>query len=113
MLPQEPPERPAKVQGRPGKRAAAIALGGLLLACASAPSSPPAADGEVAERLYRGHCAACHHLLDPGEYTAEWWARAVGWFGPQAHLTQEEQRLVLGWLAARAKKPPPEDGGSP
>ncbi len=91
----------------------AIALAALLLACAPAlRAAGPADPDATAERLYRSHCAACHHLLDPGDYTAVWWERAVGWFGPQARLTEEEQRLVLRWLTARAKKPR-EDGGAP
>ncbi len=104
--------RPAEVQGRPARRAVLLALGVLLLACASGPRSAPAGDDAVAERLYRGHCGACHHLLDPGQYTADWWARAVGWFGADAHLSEEEQHLVLGWLTARARRPPPDADGA-
>jgi len=95
-------------------RAIAIALGGLVLACAPGLRSVDPADRDAAaERLYRGHCAACHRLLDPGEYTAEWWARALDWYGPEAHLTEEERWLVLGWLGARAKEPLHGDGGAP
>ncbi len=91
----------------------AIALAGLLLACAPGLRAAGEADPDAAaERIYRGHCAACHRLLDPGDYTAERWERAVGWFGPEARLTGEERRLVLHWLTARAKKPR-EDGGAP
>ncbi len=93
--------------------AIAAAFGSLVLACVSShPSATPAGRDAAAERLYRGHCAACHRLLDPGEYTADWWARAVDWYGPEAHLTEEERRVVLGWLTARAKKPSHEDDGA-
>ncbi len=95
------------------RAALAAAFLSLAAACASGPRPGPPPDPDAAaERLYRGHCAACHPLLEPGQYTADWWERAVRWFGPQAQLTEEEQRLVLVWLTARAKKPPPENAGA-
>ncbi len=85
-------------------RALALALWALAAACATGPRPGPAADpDEVAERLYRGHCAACHRLRDPREQTGARWAWAVERFGPRAHLSEEERRLVLSWLQARAR----------
>jgi len=91
-------------------RPAAIALVWLAIACASGPragnSAGSAAPDAAAERIYRGHCAACHRLRDPEEQTAARWAWAVERYGPRAHLSEEERRLVLGWLQARAKDAP-------
>lgn len=88
-------------------RAALVALCGLALACATGPRAGDSSrSGAAAERIYRGHCAACHRLRDPDEQTAERWAWAVERYGPRAHLSEEERRLVLGWLQERAKDAP-------
>ncbi len=84
----------------------ALAALALRAACASAPrggASDPQAEGE---RIYRGHCAACHRLRDPKEQTAERWAWAVDHYGPRAHLSEADRRLVLGYLQAHAKDAP-------
>ncbi len=88
--------------------AALLAAAALAAGCASAPRggaapSDPQAEGE---RLYRAHCAACHRLRDPKEQTSERWAWAVDHFGPRAHLSDEERRLVLAYLKAHAKDAP-------
>ena len=70
---------------------------------AAVPPGDPVAQGE---RLYRAHCASCHRLRDPRERTPEGWAEAVERFGPRAHLSPDERRLVLDFLASRA-------GGAP
>jgi mono/diheme cytochrome c family protein len=88
-------------------RCALVALCGLALACATGPrAGDPSRSAAAAERIYRGHCAACHRLRDPDEQTAERWAWAVERYGPRAHLTEDERRLVLGWLQQRAKDAP-------
>ncbi len=89
------------------RAALAVALCWLAAACASGPrpGSPPDPDA-AAERLYRGHCAACHRLRDPTEQTAARWAWAVERFGPRANLSEGERRLVLSWLQARASDAP-------
>jgi mono/diheme cytochrome c family protein len=83
----------------------------LLAACASAPKGGAAAgpdDPDAAgERLYRSHCGACHRLRDPGEQTRQRWAWAVQRFGARAHLSDEEQQRVLGYLQARARDAAP------
>ncbi len=85
----------------------ALALLAMAAACAAGPHPGRSSDPDAAaERLYRGHCAACHRLRDPGEQTAARWAWAVERFGPRAHLSEEERRLVLGWLQARASDAP-------
>jgi mono/diheme cytochrome c family protein len=89
-------------------RAAAIAglAAALALGCAAPSSgggaSTPAAPDAAGERLYRAHCAACHRLRDPGEQTRERWAWALERYGARAHLSEEERRLVLDYLQARA-----------
>jgi mono/diheme cytochrome c family protein len=55
------------------------------------------------ERLYRGHCGACHALRDPYEHTAPKWAAAMDEYGQEAHLSVEEQQLVLSYLVQRAR----------
>ncbi len=89
---------------RPSIAALAAAL---ALACAASPpagGAPSPADPDAAgERLYRGHCAACHRLRDPGEQTRERWAWALERYGTRAHLSGEERRLVLDYLQARAR----------
>jgi mono/diheme cytochrome c family protein len=82
------------------------ALAALALACASSPrggsDGNPADPDAAGERLYRGHCAACHRLRDPGEHPRDRWAWAVERYGRRAHLSEEERRLVLDYLKARA-----------
>ena len=90
---------------------AAAAL--LLAACASSPRGAPTDPDAAGERLYRSHCAACHRLRDPAEQTRERWAWAVDRYGPRAHLTEEERRLVLAYLSARAKDAPAPAPGAP
>jgi mono/diheme cytochrome c family protein len=88
--------------------AALSALALLTLACATASGASAAGGPDAAgERLYRGHCGACHRLRSPAEQTREGWARALERFGPRAHLGPEERALVLGYLQARAKDAPP------
>jgi mono/diheme cytochrome c family protein len=87
-------------------RASTAIAAAALLACASSPSGPgtgtPASPDAAGERLYRGHCAACHRLRHPREQTRERWAWAVDHYGPRAHLSDAERRLVLEYLTARA-----------
>lgn len=77
----------------------------LAVACAASPHAggAPSPPDPVGERLYRGHCAACHRLRDPGEQTRERWAWALERYGARAHLSGEERRLVLDYLQARAR----------
>jgi mono/diheme cytochrome c family protein len=84
--------------------AAAALLAVLTVACATGSGGKGAATGPDAEgeRLYRGHCGACHRLRDPGEQSRDGWARAVDKYGPRAHLAPEDRALVLGYLQARA-----------
>jgi mono/diheme cytochrome c family protein len=88
---------------------------GLVAACAAGPratgSSSPADADAAALRLYRGHCASCHRLRDPAEETRDRWAWALERYGPRAHLSEEERRLVLGYLQARARDAAPVPGG--
>jgi mono/diheme cytochrome c family protein len=83
----------------------------LALACAASPhggGAPSPSDPDAAgERLYRGHCAACHRLRDPREQTRERWAWALARYGARAHLSDEERRLVLDYLQARARDASP------
>lgn len=77
------------------------------IACATAsfqarPAEPGTPDA-AGEKLYREHCGSCHRLRTPGDHTRERWAWAVDRFGPRAHLSAEEARLVLGYLQARAR----------
>ncbi len=87
-----------------------LAAAAALFACAGSggpaavPPGDPAAEGE---RLYRAHCASCHRLRDPRERTAEGWAEAVERFGPRAHLSPAQRRLVLDYLTSRASGAPP------
>ncbi len=88
-------------------RALALALWALAAACATGPRPGSPSDPDAAaERISRSHCAACHRLRDPDEQSAARWAWAVERFGPRAHLSEEERRLVLGWLQARARDAP-------
>lgn len=88
--------------------AAAVAA---LAACAGAGDRPAAATAGSpdagGERIYRTHCAACHRLRDPSERTRQGWAEAVERYGPRAHLSPEEGRLVLQYLQAHAAEDPP------
>jgi mono/diheme cytochrome c family protein len=82
--------------------AAALALG--CAASSHGGGAPTPADPDAAgERLYRGHCAACHRLRDPGEETRERWGWALQRYGARAHLSDEERRLVLEYLQPRAR----------
>jgi len=81
------------------------ALGALLLgACASTAGGEARGAAEPGERLYRAHCASCHRLRDPAEHSAEEWARLVPRYGARAHLAPAEERAVLRWLEARARR---------
>jgi mono/diheme cytochrome c family protein len=92
--------------GTAGRSAIAIAASVATLACATAGSSgggtagAPASEGE---KLYRGHCGACHRLRDPSERTRAEWAAAVEKFGPRAHLDPRDRPAVIEYLQARAK----------
>lgn len=81
-----------------------------LAACASAGGRPAAgaagSPDSAGERLYRAHCAACHRLRDPSKRTRQAWAEAVEHYGPRAHLSPEERRLVLEFLQAHASDAP-------
>jgi mono/diheme cytochrome c family protein len=92
----------------PTTTALLAALASLALGCATTSGAVEGAAGEDAAggRLYREHCGSCHRLRDPTEQTTERWAWAVDRFGPRAHLSPEQRRLVLGWLQARAKDAP-------
>jgi hypothetical protein len=94
-------------------RAHLVAAAGLLLACAPGLKSAAGTPDAAAERIYRGHCAACHPLRDPSELPPERWPRAVEEYGRRAHLTEEERRLVLGWLQDRSREALRKDGGAP
>lgn len=84
-----------------------LVTGAIALAACTSTGSRPAADAagdpdSSGERLYRAHCAACHRLRDPAKRTRQAWAEAVERYGPRAHLSPEERRLVLGYLQAHA-----------
>jgi mono/diheme cytochrome c family protein len=91
-----------------------LVLAAALAACAATgggPATAAAGDPDAAgQRLYRAHCAACHRLRDPSEQTPQGWARAVEHYGPRAHLSGEERRLVLEYLQARAREDPAPPG---
>jgi mono/diheme cytochrome c family protein len=89
-------------------RSLLVLAAAALAACAGAGGGPataaPADPDAAGQRLYRAHCAACHRLRDPSEQTRQGWARAVEHYGPRAHLSGEERRLVLEYLQARARE---------
>jgi mono/diheme cytochrome c family protein len=88
---------------------ALLAVAAVACATASGGAAPgrPEAQGE---QLYRGHCGSCHRLRDPSEQTRERWAWAVERYGPRAHLSEDERRLVLSFLQSRAKDAPAAPG---
>jgi mono/diheme cytochrome c family protein len=101
-------------------RPSAATLLALVLAVLGAGCASTAPDGSLAsgaarrdvsdvtgERLYRGHCGACHALRDPAEQTAPSWAAAMQEYGSEAHLSSTERQLVLGYLVKRARPDAP------
>ena len=90
----------------------ALALTAFLalaaIACATSSGRAGAGGPEAkGEELYRGHCGSCHRLRDPSEQTRDRWAWAVDRYGPRAHLSDAERKLVLSYLQSRAKDAAP------
>lgn len=85
--------------------AVAVAMSLAVLACATAGPGGGTADvsASAGEKLYRGHCGACHRLRDPSERTRAEWAAAVEKFGPRAHLDPKDRPAVIEYLQAHAR----------
>jgi hypothetical protein len=48
--------------------------------------------------LYIDHCAACHNLYSPDDYSASQWPRVLSVMGPRAGLSSANTLLVEKYL---------------
>lgn len=87
--------------------AALLAAVGVV-ACAA--TSRGGGAGGSGQALYRGHCAACHRLYEPGERTGAEWAAQLDRMAPRAHLAGPERDSVLAYLRAHARDARPQSG---
>lgn len=81
----------------------------LFAGCAAAlytPSDKDARGGVKKEELLRGRelyvqkCGSCHSLYLPGMYSEPEWEGYLLNMADRAHLTAEEQKLILQFLSA-------------
>ncbi|MCQ9615764.1 molybdopterin-dependent oxidoreductase [Paenalcaligenes niemegkensis] len=64
------------------------------------------ADMTPGEKLFYGRCTLCHVAREPGDYTFGQWQGITESMFPRAGLTDDERKLVLGFLAKNAKDGP-------
>ena len=55
--------------------------------------------------LYVGRCSVCHQPVLPSQIAAEAWPRHVAEMSERAHLSGEEQRLVVAYVVSMASRP--------
>jgi mono/diheme cytochrome c family protein len=79
-----------------------------VVACAAA--TREGAGAGTGQALYRGHCASCHRLHEPGERTGAEWEAQVDRMAARAHLAGAERDSVLTYLRAHARDAQPQSG---
>lgn len=88
-------------------------IAGILAACSPALYMPTMEDATrsgistdslmIGRALYTNHCASCHNLHLPEQYTRSQWKKEIPDMQQKAKISDEETRLITNFLLARSK----------
>ena len=81
----------------------AFVLLGVLLPGISFAAVLPAEEMAEGKKLTVLKCAKCHKLYDPGDYKEDEWKEWMAKMKKKAHLSDEQYRLISGYLDSLRK----------